>query len=221
MAFAVLLSLAFAISAAPDANSAPTVRARLRGSPAVSVTDYPLEALRNGEQGQVGFELDVAPHGAVTTCRVIRSSGSTSLDGATCRIMTERARFRPARDAAGNGVADRFRSRVTWEMPPDVAVNPPAVRAHARENLASYIRNYDYPPDALRRRQSGEVRFAVEISSQGQVTSCRIIATSGSPPLDQATCRIMIERARFRPARDASGAAVPDVIESGIRWAIQ
>jgi len=110
---------------------------------------------------------------------------------------------------------------MTWELPPDVAVNPPAVRARALANLASYLRNSDYPAEALRRREQGEVRFLLEVSSAGRVTACRVLATSGSPSIDQATCRIMIERARFRPARDAAGEAVPDVIESRMGWMIQ
>jgi protein TonB len=37
----------------------------------------------------------------VTGCRVTRSSGSRALDSTTCRLIEQRFRFRPSRDALG------------------------------------------------------------------------------------------------------------------------
>jgi protein TonB len=69
-----------------------------------SVDDYPIDALRNGQQGTVQAQLSIGPSGRVADCVIIRSSGVSSLDEATCGIMKRRARFRPARDANGNAV---------------------------------------------------------------------------------------------------------------------
>ena len=82
----------------------------------ISTTDYPAEARRRGEQGRAEFEVDISPEGRVVGCRITRSSGSESLDRATCDIMRERARFRPARDSAGNPVPDVFRSGINWRL---------------------------------------------------------------------------------------------------------
>ncbi|HET9639986.1 MAG TPA: energy transducer TonB [Allosphingosinicella sp.] len=85
--------------------------------------DYPVAALAAREQGDVGFALDVGPDGRVAGCTVTRSSGSTALDGTTCELMSSRASFTPARDAAGAPVADHVRGKISWRLPP---APPPA-----------------------------------------------------------------------------------------------
>jgi TonB family protein len=89
--------------------------------------DYPEEAIRNNEQGTVAFRLDVASDGKPRGCSVLSSSGSATLDATTCRIMTERARFQPARDAKGKPTADQVTARISWRMPTDEM--PPRMKA--------------------------------------------------------------------------------------------
>jgi periplasmic protein TonB len=79
--------------------------------------DYPAEALRDSHEGTVAFQLDVGADGRVSACRVTSTSGSAALDAATCRLMTERPRFSPARDASGRAVPDRVSARITWSLP--------------------------------------------------------------------------------------------------------
>ena len=87
-------------------------------NPASWVTndDYPAEALRNGEQGSVGIEFTVTPNGRVSDCKVAQSSGSQLLDRTTCMLVTERARYRPARDTQGHPVAQNKRLRFRWQI---------------------------------------------------------------------------------------------------------
>lgn len=96
-------------------------RARARGSIVnlFSTDDYPPSALRNDEQGTTGVRITIGPDGRVWSCAVIASSGSASLDTATCSIIQRRARFAPARDESGNAVADTVDQRIRWELPPD------------------------------------------------------------------------------------------------------
>jgi len=82
----------------------------------LSADDYPASALRAEEQGTVFFTLEVGPDGRVARCTVTSSSGSAALDSATCRMMTARARFRPALDRRNRPVAGTFRSRITWRI---------------------------------------------------------------------------------------------------------
>jgi protein TonB len=79
--------------------------------------DYPVEALRRDEQGKVDFRLDVGKDGRVTRCTVTASSGSASLDSATCRLVAERARFQPKLDARGRPVRARYVSHLKWVIP--------------------------------------------------------------------------------------------------------
>ena len=82
-----------------------------------SADDYPAEAQRNGEEGTVQVALSVEPNGKVSACTIIRSSNHESLDRATCSILQRRARFLPARDAAGRPVPDRVVSPpITWRL---------------------------------------------------------------------------------------------------------
>ena len=85
----------------------------------VARADYPRAALRNREQGRVGFALGIGADGRVNACRITASSGSAALDAATCRIMRSRARYTPARDAQGNPVPDRDRGELNWTLPRD------------------------------------------------------------------------------------------------------
>lgn len=113
--------IAFLLAAAPAASPPLPEGARSRANLAsyLSHDDYPADAIRNEEQGTVGFELDVSPEGRVTACRVTSSSGSKSLDATTCRIMTERPRFVPARDSKGRAVADVASASIRWVLPED------------------------------------------------------------------------------------------------------
>jgi TonB family protein len=85
--------------------------------PLFSTEDYPLEAIRNEEQGTVAVVLRVAANGRVSDCIVAESSGSPSLDLQTCRVLWSRARFVPARDAQGRPIESAWRQRIRWELP--------------------------------------------------------------------------------------------------------
>jgi protein TonB len=79
--------------------------------------DYPAAALRAEEQGTTRFRIEINSIGRITSCTITQSSGSTSLDQATCRIVRNRTSFRPARDSRGRPVADRRDGEVTWRLP--------------------------------------------------------------------------------------------------------
>jgi TonB family protein len=82
-----------------------------------SADDYPVEAQRNGEEGTVQAELAIDRRGRVSGCRIVRSSGHASLDGATCRILQSRARFIAARDLNGDAAPDRIVTPlVVWRL---------------------------------------------------------------------------------------------------------
>lgn len=101
--------------------SGPSVqpaRPRAQLASYVSDDDYPASALKRGEQGRVAFSLDVAADGRVTSCRITRSSGSSALDNATCRIMRSRARYTPALNARGYPVPESDEGVVSWTIPP-------------------------------------------------------------------------------------------------------
>ncbi len=81
-----------------------------------SSSDYPSEALDRGEQGPVTVELTIDPQGRVTNCKVMVSAG-WSLDRATCRTVTKRARFKPSTDEKGTRVVSTYTMTMVWEIP--------------------------------------------------------------------------------------------------------
>lgn len=81
--------------------------------------DYPAAALRGDHQGTVRYRVEIGPEGRVAGCTIIGSSGSGALDSATCRIVSRRGRFTPARDSAGAPVPDAREGEVTWRMDED------------------------------------------------------------------------------------------------------
>jgi protein TonB len=69
--------------------------------PWMTADDYPIESIKEDEQGYVTIDFTIGIDGKITDCRIIRSSGYRRLDVIPCNIMTRRAQFRPAVDAQG------------------------------------------------------------------------------------------------------------------------
>lgn len=83
-------------------------------SGAIRDRDYPREASRAKAGGEVEVRFTIEANGRVTGCRVTRSSGDTSLDETTCRLIQARFRFWPATNAAGQPVASQYGWRQSW-----------------------------------------------------------------------------------------------------------
>lgn len=78
----------------------------------------------------------------------------------------------------------------------------------------------DYPPSALRERHEGRVQIALDVSSTGAVTGCRILASSGFAELDGQTCASALQHARFSPATDPKGKPVASTFFQATRWVV-
>lgn len=95
------------------------VAPRPLGNPGLWVTsdDYPTSDLRLGHAGVTRVALSIGLSGRVESCAVTGSSGFASLDAAACARIAQRARFKPATDAAGAPSAGRYATSVRWEIP--------------------------------------------------------------------------------------------------------
>jgi periplasmic protein TonB len=95
----------------PTPTSKPSsVKVVSRGSPV-----YPIEARRSGIEGKVIVLVVVAPSGRVSNARVTSSSGRASLDGAALKAA-RRYRFKPAKNAAEQGVATKVAIPFTFRL---------------------------------------------------------------------------------------------------------
>ena len=77
-------------------------------------SDYPRAAVQTRAEGRVVVSFLVGTDGRVSNCRVTRSSGSAALDQTTCRLVEQRFRWNPARDAQGNPVAEERGWQQIW-----------------------------------------------------------------------------------------------------------
>ena len=62
----------------------------------------------------------------------------------------------------------------------------------------------DYPATAVAAHHQGNVGVSFAIGTDGRVSACRIVRSSGYPELDSITCPSLERRARFKPAVDAN-----------------
>ena len=85
-------------------------------------SDYPDGPYRRRIGGTVHLRFTGAPTGRVSDCAVTRSSGSRELDSVTCRLIQQRFRYRPARDAEGRPIAERVVGEHVWEVAPEPPV---------------------------------------------------------------------------------------------------
>lgn len=97
----------------PGGGGGGGVPARRIGG-ALTDRDYPAAAARVRAAGSVAIRFVVGPDGRVRDCRVDRSSGYPMLDELTCRLVVQRFRYEPARNAEGKPVEDRTGTTFTW-----------------------------------------------------------------------------------------------------------
>ncbi len=89
--------------------------------------------------------------------------------------------------------------------------------SHA-EYLRGDIRDRDYPREARDAGIQGDLTTRYVIGADGRITDCRVVKSSGSALLDSTTCRLVMERFRYRPARDASGRKISEVQFDDHHW---
>lgn len=78
-----------------------------------------------------------------------------------------------------------------------------------RPSVVRGITNRDYPDEVARYwPRGGAVFIAVRVLPNGRATDCKINRSIGVPAIDQWTCKLVEERAVFRPATDANGRPV-------------
>jgi len=92
------------------------------------------------------------------------------------------------------------------------------VAASPSNDPARWITDRDYRSSWIRREMAGTARFSLDVNASGRVVDCMITRSTSHAALDNATCALIIKRARFEPARDNTGKPVDGVYTSSVRW---
>ena len=103
------------------------------------------------------------------------------------------------------------------------AVAPVSARDKSRSaapanNSAGWFTGKDYPPVARKGQMQGRVGIELTIDTNGKVIACLVTSTSGWPLLDELTCNLARERAKFTPARNTAGQPIVAKYPLGTRW---
>jgi TonB family protein len=87
-------------------------------------------------------------------------------------------------------------------------------------NQEQWVLNTDYPAEAIKGREEGTVSVRLGVDAVGRVSSCTVTQSAKSAALDAASCKLLVERARFSPARGNAGKAVASTFEARFQWEI-
>lgn len=75
-----------------------------------------------------------------------------------------------------------------------------------------------YPRQARVRDVGGETSMRVTVSAEGRVTDCVVLAGSGTALIDQRSCEVMRDRARYKPAIGRDGAPIASLQAMTFIW---
>jgi len=95
-----------------------------------------------------------------------------------------------------------------------------AAFAKPKKSFSDYASPSDYPPSALAAHATGETHALVDVGVDGTPSNCRIKRSSGNREIDSATCKIILKRSRFHPAKDTQGIAVAAPYYATLTWEI-
>ena len=109
---------------------------------------------------------------------------------------------------------------VSWGMDPAAVASIGTYPRAKGSGVVSYFNTGDYPHDAIGRDEQGTVGFRILVGVDGRVSDCRIVETSGSEILDQQTCKIVLRRVQFEPARTRDGRPIASLSFSRVRWVL-
>lgn len=79
-------------------------------------------------------------------------------------------------------------------------------------------RDYPRPPGGRDARMGTEVIVKVTVNPDGRASDCSVFRASPDPEADRITCRLVVDRLRFRPATDSSGNPVAAPFYWRQRW---
>jgi len=84
--------------------------------------------------------------------------------------------------------------------------------------IAGDITPRDYPRRLREAGIGGVVGLSFRVEPTGFVSRCRVTQSSGVPELDALTCRLIVQRFRYRPSTDRYGRPIADTVDGEHEW---
>lgn len=104
----------------------------------------------------------------------------------------------PAATTAITAAPPKPPAPVAVAPPPPPPPPPPPSPAVATTSHA--VTADDYPAISIRLQEQGTVAITFVISPEGTSTNCEVVTPSGKPRLDEAACRMVVRRWKYKPA---------------------
>jgi TonB family protein len=164
--------------------------------------------------GRLVLRLEIDATGKLTSCKLLEHVGSQPFVDPCPAIPKQYA----ARKGA-DGKPRPFSATQIFSTLVEVDRNrqPPG---NLRNMLQGLISSDDYPPEALDNGEEGTVGILLRIDPAGAVGDCIVEQASGSALLDNKTCEVMRQRAKFKPALDKQGRPTGGEYRTHIKWQI-
>ena len=86
------------------------------------------------------------------------------------------------------------------------------------EQIAGEITPRDYSRNLRERGIGGVVGISFRVEPSGLVSRCTVTQSSGVPELDALTCRLIVQRFRYRPSTDRYGRPIADTVDGEHEW---
>jgi protein TonB len=86
------------------------------------------------------------------------------------------------------------------------------------EQIAGEITPRDYPRHLANSGVGGVVGVSFRVEPTGLVSRCSVTQSSGVPELDALTCRLIVQRFRYRPSTDRYGRPIADTVDGEHEW---
>ena len=86
------------------------------------------------------------------------------------------------------------------------------------KRLRGHLSFEDLPEGVLFEGQTAQVEVRYTVETDGSVTGCRAIRSSGFALIDSAACRLIERRYRYRPALNRAGRPVRSIVEENHTW---
>jgi len=104
-----------------------------------------------------------------------------------------------------------------WGFDPAVQQS---LKSHAKplSDPHRWLTSADYPNSPLFRHKSSIVAFRLNVDATGKPTDCYVPRSYTPRDFVETTCKLLMQRAAFAPARDAAGKPVASYYVNSVSW---